>query len=61
MQLLMQKIKKEEYEEYLSDSKDFINDKEIWNKIYNNKHPTKKEVLDIITFSIGILLSLQIF
>ncbi len=47
-------IKKEEYETYLTNGKDFINDAEIEDKIKNNQNPDPKRIRDIIKKSLDI-------
>jgi len=50
-------IKKEEYEKYMNNGKDFINDDEIWEKIKNNKDPEAQKVRGIIqkSFTLELL------
>lgn len=41
-------IKAEEYEKYMKNGKDFINDDEIWEKLEKNKSPDPKRIREII-------------
>lgn len=47
-------IKEQEISRYLENGKDFINDKEIWLKIENNKNPEPQKIRDILKKSFAI-------
>lgn len=47
-------IKEDEISKYLDNGKDFINDNEIWEKIYKNNNPDKIKIRDIMDKSLEI-------
>ncbi len=47
-------IKEEQYEKYMNEGKDFINDDEIWEKVEKNKGSTPEKVREIMKKSLDI-------
>jgi len=48
------RIKVEEYEKYMENGKDFINEDEIWEKLEKNKNPEKQKVRAILEKSLSL-------
>ncbi len=47
-------IKEDQYEKYMDNGKDFIDDDEIWEKLNGNKNPDPKRIRDILQKSLAI-------
>ncbi len=47
-------VKKEEYEKYMRNGRDFINDEEIWEKLEKNRDPEPSKVREIMEKSLAV-------